>query len=336
MLAVVIPTFNHPETLREALMSLTLQNYKMFITIVVDDCSTEDLQPVINEFSNKLQLKYIKKEKNQGQGLARQTGIDWAYENRCDYVTFMDQDDLLYPNAVQDMYKTAKAKLAQVLYSPIIQEDLKTQKDNIIDNNQNWVWTHGKCYSLHFLKQNNIRFSENVRYNEDGNFNFQVKEIVDKIIYIQSPCYRWRDNQESITRKKGHIFNTICYHNIVNGYVEAIETLLEKNQLKNGVYAVTALLYNHYENYMIENQINKASNFENIVILQDKINKILGNDIIINDFKKEKTPRKIMKLISSGYIGIKQDQPLIMYPHNFYQWLEQFENGIKIREILSQ
>lgn len=337
MLAVIIPAYNNPDLLEEGLMSLTLQNYKKFITVVVDDCSPTDLKPTIDKFENKLQIKYIRKEKNEGQGLARQAGIDWAFENHIAYVMFMDQDDLLYPNAVQDLYKTAMAKSAEVVKSPIHQEDLKHQRDYTINNNENWVWTHGKIYNTFFLNKYNIRFDDKIRYNEDGFFNLQVDNYAEKYFGIENVYYRWRDNPNSITREKNHVFNKICYRDIIQGYTKAIKKLLDDDKLKRPIFAIS-LLYNHYQDMLIERQIQKEFGeykFDNILEVDKTIREIVSNPKLAEEFKTKKARRKTAQAIKNCYLGIKSDQPYKEYPMTFFRWLSLF-GGEQIIKNLSE
>ena len=61
MLAVIIPAYNRPDCLREALQSVASQTKKMFFTVVVDDVSTDDIKTVCDEFEDKLHLIYLRR-----------------------------------------------------------------------------------------------------------------------------------------------------------------------------------------------------------------------------------------------------------------------------------
>ena len=99
MLGIVIPAYKRKDCLREALESLTVQTMKRFFVVVVDDHSPEPLESVIDEFSDRLNIKYIYAEKNGGPGAARQIGLEACYKAGFDLVMFMDSDDMLYPQA---------------------------------------------------------------------------------------------------------------------------------------------------------------------------------------------------------------------------------------------
>ncbi|EMA63078.1 glycosyltransferase family 2 protein [Halorubrum lipolyticum] len=86
-MSVVIPHFEAPELLRDALSSVESQTYDHIKCIVVDDCSDCDIRSVVDEYAN-TRLKIH--EKNQGAAATRNTGISLA---EGEYIAFLDVDD---------------------------------------------------------------------------------------------------------------------------------------------------------------------------------------------------------------------------------------------------
>jgi len=97
LVSIIIPTYNRPELLRRALGTALGQTYGNLEVIVVDDCSTVDARPVIEEFKD-IRLRLIRHERNRGAPTARNTGIS-AAKGR--YVAFLDDDDEWLPNKVE-------------------------------------------------------------------------------------------------------------------------------------------------------------------------------------------------------------------------------------------
>ena len=86
--SVIIPTYNRPALLREALRSVSTQTYQDFEIIVVDDGSTSPgVQETCREFAK---CRYIRQE-NAGRSSARNRGIQAA---RGEMIAFLDDDDL--------------------------------------------------------------------------------------------------------------------------------------------------------------------------------------------------------------------------------------------------
>ncbi|HVO26477.1 MAG TPA: glycosyltransferase [Candidatus Margulisiibacteriota bacterium] len=88
--SVVIPAFNRAALIRETLDSVLAQTYRDFEVIVVDDGSTDDTPPILAEYERDARLRVIR-QANQGEGAARNAGIDAA---RGEYVALVDSDDV--------------------------------------------------------------------------------------------------------------------------------------------------------------------------------------------------------------------------------------------------
>jgi glycosyltransferase involved in cell wall biosynthesis len=88
--SVVVPTYNRPEHLRGCLGALAGLDYprERFEVIVVDDGSTTDLTPVVDEVAGRIQARLLR-QANGGPGPARNNGAAAA---RAPYVAFTDDD----------------------------------------------------------------------------------------------------------------------------------------------------------------------------------------------------------------------------------------------------
>jgi glycosyltransferase involved in cell wall biosynthesis len=89
--SVVIPTYNRSGLLREALDTVFAQELTDFEVLVIDDGSTDDTQAVLAGYGARVR---VLRQENQGQGVARNLGIQHATG---EYVVFLDSDDLWFP-----------------------------------------------------------------------------------------------------------------------------------------------------------------------------------------------------------------------------------------------
>lgn len=90
-MSVVIPTWNRPAYLREALESVFAQTFTDYEVIVVDDGSTDETPQVARSFGERVR---IVRQKHQGPGAARNRGVE---EARGKYIAFLDSDDIWLP-----------------------------------------------------------------------------------------------------------------------------------------------------------------------------------------------------------------------------------------------
>ncbi len=97
MITVIIPTFNRHLLLKEALRSLSLQTFKNFDVVVVNDGGA-DILDSIDYWTKKLNIKAIQLSKNIGVSGARNKALERA-EGK--YVAFLDDDDLFLPHHLE-------------------------------------------------------------------------------------------------------------------------------------------------------------------------------------------------------------------------------------------
>jgi glycosyltransferase involved in cell wall biosynthesis len=102
-ISVVIPCFNHADVLRRTLESLSNQTLKASEIVVVDDGSTDHPESVASDFKERLPLRIIRLERNQGAPHARNVG---AGMTTAPLLLFLDADAELTPTALEDFAKT--------------------------------------------------------------------------------------------------------------------------------------------------------------------------------------------------------------------------------------
>jgi glycosyltransferase involved in cell wall biosynthesis len=103
LVSIIIPVFNRPHLLKEALGSVDGQTYRNLEVIVVDDGSTEDIRAVVEEFVRKVEFPvvYVRQE-NSGPGIARGNGL--SHSNGI-LIQYLDSDDLILPEKIECQVK---------------------------------------------------------------------------------------------------------------------------------------------------------------------------------------------------------------------------------------
>lgn len=93
VVSVIIPAYNCQNTLKKAIDSALIQEIPLEV-IVLDDCSKEDLAPVMEEYENDARVIYVKNPVNLGVAATRNKGISLA---KGEYIAFLDSDDWWLP-----------------------------------------------------------------------------------------------------------------------------------------------------------------------------------------------------------------------------------------------
>lgn len=97
LVSVVIPTFNQPSMLCEAVDSVLAQTYPQFEIVVVDDGSAPETRRRMDPYVAAGRLRYLWQE-NRRQAAARNAGIR---ASRGELIAFLDHDDLWHPRKLE-------------------------------------------------------------------------------------------------------------------------------------------------------------------------------------------------------------------------------------------
>ncbi len=92
LISIITPTYNCGKFIKETILSVQKQTYKNWEMIIVDDCSTDDTQAVVESIIKEdARVKYYKLEENSGAAVARTKAMEIADG---EYMAFLDSDDL--------------------------------------------------------------------------------------------------------------------------------------------------------------------------------------------------------------------------------------------------
>jgi glycosyltransferase involved in cell wall biosynthesis len=100
LFSIIIPTYNRGLFIKQTIESVLFQTYSNFEIIIVDDGSTDNTEEIVMSlFDNR--ITYYKKE-NGERAKARNFG---AKKAKGDYINFLDSDDVLLPNHLDEAIK---------------------------------------------------------------------------------------------------------------------------------------------------------------------------------------------------------------------------------------
>lgn len=102
---LIIPCYNIEEYLPALFHSLDLQtlNKKYYNIIFINDGSTDKTFSLLEKYSNKKNNVILINKKNEGVGIARQTGMN---SGDSEYVLFMDPDDFIHKKYLETWWKS--------------------------------------------------------------------------------------------------------------------------------------------------------------------------------------------------------------------------------------
>lgn len=118
--SIIVPTYNRNWLLPRALQSIKEQVYWPWEIIVVDDCGDDPRG--VDEIAEKSEIKNIQvwhNEKNLGLAGSRGIGLQAA---KGDYFTFLDDDDILLPLALQFRMNSINMFGKKIVYTRALQD----------------------------------------------------------------------------------------------------------------------------------------------------------------------------------------------------------------------
>lgn len=98
LISTIIPVYNRPHMIEEAVESVLQQTYRPIEIIIVDDGSTDNTLEVLQKLAKQNKEIAVVTQKNAGPGVAREAGRQIA---RGEYIQYLDSDDLLLADKFQ-------------------------------------------------------------------------------------------------------------------------------------------------------------------------------------------------------------------------------------------
>lgn len=231
LVSVVIPIYNVEKYLDRCVSSVVNQTYRNLEIILVDDGSPDNCPAMCDAWAERDSRIRVIHKKNNGQGMARNSGMDIATGK---YIFFFDSDDYVAYETVSLCVSSAEKQNADVVmfgFCHVFSDG--TLKKVKLDVKQNLfsgesvrevvlpgLFTYdmgyggsacGKMFRLKLLRDEGIRFaSERVIISEDSYFSLEVFNIAQVVFLLPenlyyyykrdgsfSNTYRW-DRQEKI------------------------------------------------------------------------------------------------------------------------------------------
>lgn len=137
MISVIVPVYNTETYLDQCIKSILCQEYKDFELLLIDDGSTDSSYEICASFERTDERVRVIRQENQGQGAARNTGIE---NSRGEYITFVDSDDWIEPQLLKLLYENLKKYDADIscclTYSSEDKTDFNAEDACIVKNTQ--------------------------------------------------------------------------------------------------------------------------------------------------------------------------------------------------------
>lgn len=173
-ISVIIPVYGTEKYLEKCIASVLNQSYKNIEIIIVNDCSPDNAQSMIDAYLEKSpQIKCVKLDQNRGLFHARLAGFDVATG---DYIAFLDSDDYLAEDAYRAMIQQAESTQSDIVFGNIVIEwEADGRQETHVYNEPLWERLEGSQILETYLDQEGYTFFWYAVWNK-----IFSKEIFDK------------------------------------------------------------------------------------------------------------------------------------------------------------
>lgn len=231
--SVIIPVYNVEEYIVKCLNSVINQTLKDIEIICINDGSTDNSYAILKELAQQDDRIILINKENEGQGIARNIGIEQA---RGEYISFVDPDDTINPDMLKSMYEQGKNLNSDIVFCDILylQEwSGKVWKYQFLQKAESSVkmvpislpsgtnidkkdiyqtllvspcYSCNRIYKTELLKSYNIKYSS-IRCFEDVIFILKSYVVAERISYIDTPFYYYLLRKTSTLRslKQRHL-----------------------------------------------------------------------------------------------------------------------------------
>jgi len=122
LVSIIMPSYNTGRFIEETIESVLAQSYPVWELIIVDDCSTDNTDDVVNQFLADERIRYIKNDTNSGAAVSRNRALR---EAKGKWIAFLDSDDLWEPDKLQKQISFMRDNDYHFSYTNYIEIDEK-------------------------------------------------------------------------------------------------------------------------------------------------------------------------------------------------------------------
>lgn len=198
--SIILPTYNGSKFIKESVESCLGQSYRNIELVIVDDCSTDETEEILDSFTDE-RIRRIKHKKNMGLPSALNSGFSICTG---DYLTWTSDDNLYMENAVEVMLNHLTSSGSNFVYCDywrFSRRDFTDRKlvrppDDLRLNRGNEV---GACflYSREVLLTVG-EYDKHSAYAEDYDYWVRASEHF-QLIHLSEPLYLYREHRRSIS-----------------------------------------------------------------------------------------------------------------------------------------
>ena len=216
-ISVILPCYNAERYLNACFESLFAQSMRDFEVIFIDDGSLDGSLVIARRCAGRDDRIRVFAQENQGVSAARNLGLSHA---RGEWITFVDGDDILPPDALETLLSGAAEDVDMVVcphetfdergHARRVWPETRWYRQNgeqkknaavlrLIEGDCVLNIMCGKLIRRALIEREHIRLVSGVKMAEDALFNLETVLCARNIAYVHHVAYRYRIHSASAT-----------------------------------------------------------------------------------------------------------------------------------------
>ena len=204
-IGVIVPVYKTEKYVAECIESILAQTYTNFRLILVNDGSPDNAGAICDEYATRDSRITVIHQENAGVTRARARGVEEAHD--CEWITFVDSDDTITPDALETMCNYASEYNNEIILTYVkeyttIEAGTITKEDYLnylFAEKHIYVAPWGKLFNRVLFDENIFDLPQEIVIGEDLIMNIRLALKTNKNIeLIPQEIYNYRTHAQSV------------------------------------------------------------------------------------------------------------------------------------------
>ena len=239
LVSIIMPSYNTGRFIKETIESVLAQSYPVWELIIVDDCSTDNTDDVVNQYLADERIRYIKNDTNSGAAVSRNRALR---EAKGKWIAFLDSDDLWEPDKLQKQISFMRDNGYHFSYTNYIEIDEESKANGKSVTGPKRISKHG-MYNYCWMG------CLTVMYNAEKVGLIQIADIKKNNDYAmwlkvckKANCYLLDETLARYRKRSGSISNH-GYMKLIKWHYKLYREAENKNPISSFVFTVRNLFF---------------------------------------------------------------------------------------------
>lgn len=239
LVSIIMPSYNTGRFIKETIESVLAQTYSNWELIIVDDCSTDNTDEVVNQYLTDERIHYIKNDTNSGAAVSRNRALR---EAKGKWIAFLDSDDLWEQDKLQKQISFMRDNDYHFSYTNYIEIDEESKANGKSVTGPKRISKHG-MYNYCWMG------CLTVMYNAEKVGLIQIADIKKNNDYAmwlkvckKANCYLLDETLARYRKRSGSISNH-GYMKLIKWHYKLYREAENKNPISSFVLTVRNLFF---------------------------------------------------------------------------------------------